>query len=158
LNEKKLGAIIVLIIASIAPAMILGGYLANALTPPNFGPMMESIAILQNRQITETPTNLNASFAILNCGGQPNVINSVKLGQIAQSGSPGVALYVNGTGVDCAAVPLFVILQGDTAFVNMIVPYTSFPYALSTLHSEKVVSITVYTDEAMYYVECNCTQ
>jgi hypothetical protein len=55
LNEKKLGAIIVLVIAAVAPAMILGGYVANALETPNFGPMMESIAILQNRQINETP-------------------------------------------------------------------------------------------------------
>jgi hypothetical protein len=158
LNEKKLGVIIVLIIASIAPAMILEGYIANALEPPNFGPMMESIAILQDRQITENPTNVNASIAILNCGGQPNSINALRLGQIAHSGSPGVAVCVNGTFVDCTAVPLFVIQQGDIAVVNMIVPYTNYPYALSTLHNSKVVSITVVTDEAIYYVECNSTR
>jgi hypothetical protein len=158
LDEKKIGAIIVIIVALIAPAMILGSYVANALESPNFEPMMESIAILQNRQITENPTNINASIALLNCGGQPNSINAVKLGQIAQSGSPGVAVCVNGTYVNCAAVPLFVIQQGDTAIVNIVVPYTNYPYALSTLHNLKVVSITVFTDEAMYYVECNCTK
>ena len=136
--------------------MIFGGYVANALETPRRHHHMESLAI-KNQQINETPTNLNTSITILNCGGQTIPVNTVKLGQIAQSDSPGVAVYVNGTNVDCAAVPLFVIKNGDTAVVNMIISYTSFPYALSTLHSANVVSITVYTDRAMYYRECNCT-
>jgi hypothetical protein len=153
LNEKKLGAVIVLLVASIAPAMILEGYIANALEPPDFGPMMECLATV-GKQIDENPQSLNTSLVICNTGGQAIQVNAVKLGQIAQRGSPGVAVCFNGTYVDCAVAPLFVIKQGDTAVVNMIVPYTSFPYALSTLHSEKVVSIKLFTDEAMYYVEC----
>jgi hypothetical protein len=156
LNGKKLGAVIVLLVASIAPALILGGYVANALEPPDFGPMIECLA-LKNQQINENPQSLNTSLTIYNTGGQTINVNTVKLGQICQSGSPGVAVSVNGTYVDCTAAPLFVIKIDDTAVVNVIVPYTSFPYALSTLHSAKIVSITVVTDEAMYYVESNCT-
>ena len=33
MNEKKLGAIIVLIVALVAPAMITVGYIGNALNP-----------------------------------------------------------------------------------------------------------------------------
>jgi hypothetical protein len=154
LNEKKLGAIIVLLIASIAPALILEGYMANAFEPPDFGPMMECLSI-KNQKINESPQSLNASLTIYNTCGQIININAVKLGQICQSGSPGVEVYVNGTYVDCKTVPLFVIQQDNTAIVNMIVPYTNYPYALSTLHSTEIVSITVITDEAMYYVECS---
>jgi hypothetical protein len=119
--------------------------------------MMECLSIVE-KQIDENPQSLNASLTICNTGGQAIQVNAVKLGEIAQSGSPGVAVCFNGTYVDCAAAPLFVIQQGDTAVVNMIVPYTSFPYALSMLHSSKVVSITVFTDEAMYYIDCKCTR
>jgi hypothetical protein len=154
LNEKKLGAVIVLLVASIAPAFIIGGYVANALEPPDFGPMMECLAI-KNQQINENPQSLNASLTIYNTGGQAINVNEVKLGQICQSGSPGVTVCVNGTYVDCTTAPLFVIQQDNTAIINMIIPYTSFPYALSTLHSREIVSITVITDEAMYYVECS---
>lgn len=156
MNQRKLGAIIVLIIALIAPAMILGGYVANALETPLHHHHMESLAIT-NQQIHETPTNLNTSITILNCGPQTIPVNTVKLGEIAQSGSQGVAVYVNETNVDCATEPLFTIKNGDTAVVNMIIPFRSFPYALSTLHSANVVSITVYTDRAMYYRESNYT-
>lgn len=156
LNEKKLGAVIVLLIASIAPAMALSSYVAYALTPPNYEPIMESLAI-RNQQIIENPTNLNMSISALNCGGQSIPVKAIKLGQIAESCSPGVAVSVNGTHVDCTASPLFVIHPGDTAIVNMILLYTSYPHALSTLHNAKAVSITVQTDEAMFYVECNCT-
>lgn len=156
MNDKKLGAIIVLVISSVVPAMILGGYVVNALAPPNLGPVMECLA-LRNQQISEDPVSLNMSLAILNCGGEAIPVNAVKLGQIAESSSPGVAVYVNGTYVDCATMWLFLIQPGDTAVVNMIVPYAGYPYALSTLHSSRVVSITVLTDKVMYYVECNCT-
>jgi hypothetical protein len=152
LNEKKLGAIIVLLVVLIAPAMILGSYVVNGLEPPNFGPMIECLA-LKNQQINETPTGLNASLAMYNTGGQAIQVNSVKLGQIAQSGSPGVAVSVNGTYVDCTGSPLFIIQLDDTAAVNMIVPYTSYPYALSTLHNAQYVTITVLTDNARYYRE-----
>jgi hypothetical protein len=113
---------------------------------------MESLYI-KDRQINEYPACLNASLTISNYGGETIQINAVKLGQIAQSNSIGVAINVNGTGVDCATVPFFRIEPNDTAVVNMIVPYTSYPYALSTLHNAEYVTITVLTDNAMYYTE-----
>lgn len=158
MNQRKLGAIIVLTIALVAPAMILGGYVANALETPHYHHHHMESLVIKNEQIHENPTNLNTSITILNCGGQDIPVNTVKLGEIAQSGSPGVAISVNGTYVDASAGPIFTIKNGDSAVVNMFVSYTSFPYALSKLHSDSVVSITVSTDRAMYYRECNCTK
>lgn len=155
LNEKKLGAIIVLLVASIAPAMILGGLVANALTPPQTcRPCEESLAV-RHLQIHETPTNLNASLIISSCTDRAMAINVLRLSNITQSDSPGIAVSINGTYIDCTASPLFTVGAGDTAIVNMIVPYTSCPYALSMLRNANVISITVLTKQAMYYNECD---
>ena len=155
MNEKKLGAVIVLLVASIAPAMILGRLATNALTPPNYQhTTTEDFAISHNIQINENPTNLNVSFT-LHSEYRANGVNTIKLNGIAQSGSPGIALTVNGTYADNAAAPLFEIQPGDCAVVNMIIPYASFPNALSTLYNATVVSVSVYTNQALVYAECN---
>lgn len=155
LNQKKLGAVIVLIVALIAPVMILCGYVENALTPPwHPGHNSESLA-LQNFSINENAQSLNASLTISNCVDKAKSINTLRLSNITQSNSPGIAVSINGTYIDGAASPLFTVRAGDTAIVNMIVPYTSYPNALSTLDNSEVVGITVLTDQAMYYKECN---
>jgi hypothetical protein len=155
LNEKKIGAIIVLLVASIAPVMILGTLAANALTPPDYQHnTLEDFSISQNMQVNENPSNLNVSFT-LHSELRANGVNTIKLNGIAQSGSPGVALTVNGTYVDNAAVPLFEVQRGDCAVVNMIIPFASFPDALSTLHNATVVSVSVYTNQALVYAECS---
>jgi|GEM_PF-4746493 hypothetical protein len=154
LNEKKLGAIIVLIVALIAPAMILTAYAENGFHPPVTIMQRETIAI-QNPCINENAASLNISLTILGFGDESIPIDAVKLSNITESSSPSVAVSVNGTYVNCASSPLFVIQPNDTAIVNMFVPYTSYPFVLSTLHDRKVVGIMVLTGQAMYYVECN---
>jgi hypothetical protein len=152
LNEKKLGAIIVLVVALIAPALILTAYAENGFRPACTIMARESLAI-QNPCINGNAASLNVSLAIFACESTP--INTIKLSNITQSNSPGVTVSVNGTYVNCAASPLFVIQPNDTAIVNMIVPYTNFCNSLSALHNAGVVGITVLTDQAMYYKECN---
>jgi hypothetical protein len=152
LNEKKLGAVIVLMVALIAPAMILTVYAENGFRPACTISARAALSI-ENLSINENAASLNVSLSIFACESTP--INTVKLSNITQSNSPGVAVSVNGTYVDCTATPLFVIQSGDTAVVNMIVPYTNYPNMLSALHSANVTSITVLTDKAMYYKECS---
>jgi hypothetical protein len=155
LNERKLGAIIILIMALIAPAMILTAYAENGFHPNTTIHMHRETMTLQKPQVKEDIASINTTLAIYNSEDRSNPINTMKLGQIAQSSSAGVAVCVNGTYVNCTVSPLFVIRAGDTAVVNMIVPYKSFPNALSMLHSANVTSVTVLTNQAMYYVECS---
>jgi hypothetical protein len=151
LNEKKLGAVIVLIVALIAPAMILTAYAENGFRPACTIMARETLAI-QNLSINENAASINVSLSI--SAYEATRINVIKLSNITQSNSHGVAVSVNGTNIDYST-PLFVIQNGDTATVNMIVPYTNYPNMLSALHSSNVTGITVLTDKAMYYKECD---
>lgn len=152
MNEKKLGAIIVLIVALIAPVMILAGYVEYALTPPWHPHHHSSELTIQDNCINENVSSLNVSLTIQSYTNKAIPVNAIELGKVAKTSSLGVIVYVNGTNVDCAVSPLFMIQPSDTAVVNMVVPYVSNPYALATLHSAESVSLTVLTDEAMYGV------
>jgi hypothetical protein len=149
LNQKKLGAIVVLIVALIAPIMILAGYVENVLSPWPPHHHNSDLAI-QDSCIKENTANLNVSLTILSCTDKATPINAIEMEKVAQSSSLGVIVYVNGTSVNYAASTLFEIQPGDTAVVNMIVPYVSNPYALATLHSTETVGLRVLTDKAMY--------
>jgi hypothetical protein len=151
LNEKKLGAIIVLIVALVAPVMILTAYAENGFQPACTISARAALAI-ENLSINENAASLNVSLSIVAFESTP--IDTIKFSNITQSNSPGVAVSINGTYVNCAETPLFVIQRDDTAIVTMIVPFTSYPKVLSTIHNAETTSITVVTNEAMYYVEC----
>jgi len=144
-----LGAIIVLLVACIAPVMILCGYVENALTPPWY-PYHNSDLAIQDSCIKGNTASLNVSLTMLSCTDKATTINAIEVEKVAQSSSLGVIVYVNGTSVNCAASTLFEIQPGDTAVVNMIVPCVSNPYALATLHSTETVGLRVLTDKAMY--------
>lgn len=153
MNEKKLGAIIVLLIASIAPCMILGGYVANALEPPHHG-HPPGLAI-SNQCLTKNVANLNFSCTITNEATEPDSVNQIKI-VMGNNSFTALTVYVNGTVIDSAKKPLFTIQAGDNASVNVLVPFVSNPYALSALQNNGNVSaIHVTTSKVLYYTECS---
>lgn len=153
LNEKKLGAIIVLLIASVAPAMILGGYVANAVTPSHHG--HPPGLVITNRCLIINTANLNASYAIWNLAENTDFIDQLKI-VIGNTELTSFKIYVNESLIDCTNKPLFTIQPKDTAQVNIIVPYVSNPYALSALQDNgNVTEVRIYTPKVFYGAVCN---
>ncbi len=153
-QQKKIGAVVVLVLASILAALMLAGYIANAANPPYMGPHPISLA-LENRCVTENTTCLNVSYALLSCTDKALEIDELKIVNMTQKGASGLTVYVNGTSIDCKGSPLFVVEPGDTAMVNLIVAYASNPSALSMLHSVGYVEVQVFTPQVLYYAVCN---
>ncbi len=154
MNEKKLGAIIVLLIACVAPAMILGGYVANALDSPQHHGHPPGLAI-SDRYLTKNTANLNFSCTISNQAKDATPINQLKM-VMDNKEFTSLTVYVNGSLIDCASKPLFSIQSGDNACVSALVPYVSNPYALSALQNNGNMSaFYVITLQAMYYSECS---
>jgi hypothetical protein len=153
LNEKKLGAVIVLIVALVAPAMTLTGYVTNALDPWHPGPI-PSLEI-RNISLTKNAGNLNVSFSIQNYAEEAEPINALVVVNVTQNGLFGTTVYVNGTSINCAASPLFEIKHDDTILVSMIIPYVNYPYALSALHNAGIAVLNVHTSGIVYYKECS---
>jgi len=153
LNEKKLGAIIVLLIASIAPSMILGGYVANAIEPAHHG-HPPGLAIT-DRCLTKNTANLNFTCTISNYASEANPINQLII-VMGNNQFNSLTVYVNGTIIDSVNTPLFTIQPRDNARVCVLVPYINNPYALSALQNNGNMSaIHVTTPEVLYYSECN---
>jgi hypothetical protein len=150
LNEKKLGAIIVLAVALVAPAMITVGYVGNALNP--WHSLQREILALQDGYVKENASSLNVSFTLRSFTDEVTPINKLDVVNIKNQYCN---IYVNGSSIDCNASPLYKLQAGDTAQINVIVLYVNNPYALSTLHNAGCAVVYVFTGNVIYYTECS---
>jgi len=100
---------------------MLTSYICGAIYQPNMGHHEESL-YLENCQIVEDTRCLNASLTIMSTADITTTINELKISNFTLTELPGVTVYLNGTIVNCAASPFYILEKGDAVLVNMIFP------------------------------------
>jgi hypothetical protein len=156
LNNKKLGAGVMLVFVCLLLSIGVAGYINNALATPNMGPVFEDLFLI-NPSAFETPASLNVSVDILSGTGDPLPINQINITATARSTGycGGCTVYANGSAIDCTATPLFIIKPGDTAHVDVVVLLKDNTQLSGKLHEVKTVEVQVATPHARFYRECN---
>ncbi len=149
--QKRITAVVLLGLTTVFVGLMLTCYVVNIVDPLITRPHREGL-YLKNQGIAENPTFLNVSFSIGSVS-KAVPINKLIIDNTALSEVSGVLVNVNGTVVDSALVPLFVVEPRDETMVSVIVPYVGNPYALSRLYDQGYITLTALTPQAMYYKE-----
>src|SRR5664279_2889372 len=111
--------------------MMLTGYIAGRVCQPNMGPV-EEVLHFENCRVVENVACLNASLTIISTADKAIPIKQLQINSIAQNDFDGLTIYINGSSVECAVSPLWVIQHGDSLMVNLVFPCTNS--TVSSLH------------------------
>jgi hypothetical protein len=77
----------------------------------------EESLYLDNCHIVENAGYLNASLNIIGTPDITSTINELKISNFTLMELPGVTIYLNGTTVNCASSPFYILEKGDTGIV-----------------------------------------
>ena len=113
-------------------------------------PGEESLSIV-NCHIVKNAGYLNASMTIVSTTDRTTKINELKISNFTLTELPGITVYINGTTVNYAAPPIYVLEKGDAALVNMVFPCINS--LVFRAQDEGYVSMVVLTPQAIYYKE-----
>lgn len=153
MDNRRKASIVVFIMAALLCAMMLTGYICGAVYQPSLGHYNEESLSLNNCSIVENAGSLNASLTIIGTTDIPTTINELKISNFTLTELPGVTVYLNGTTMNYAAAPFYILEKGDTILVNMIFPCINS--IVSRAQDVGYVSMQVLTSQATYYLECD---
>ena len=147
------GLTVLFVVASVFCAGMLTGHLVNTqASEPNMGPVEEDLHLTDRSAITDRE-NTNVFFTVTNTADKTIPIIGLKVDGVSLDNMTGVTVYLNGTSINQVGSPLFVLKNGDSLSVNLVLSATSSLASSGELGRSDHIKVDVLTPNVDYYVE-----